>query len=92
MARSERAPGDAMVGTGRNEGQNQPGHDGDDGSCERKPERYRGRLLLEARLGLGLGIYRWHLNIVAPDGSTGELAAIHSPSRASETKTSRTLF
>jgi hypothetical protein len=81
-----------MAGRGRNEGQNQPGHDGEDGSCERTPERYRGRLPSAARLGMGLEIYRCHQNIVAPDGSTGELAAVRSPSRASETKTSRTLF
>jgi hypothetical protein len=58
-----------MAGTGRNGGQSQPGHDGDDGSCERKLERYRGRLPVEARLGPELGIYRWHQNIVAPDGA-----------------------
>jgi hypothetical protein len=63
-----------MPQAGRRRGpQNQAGPDRDGGSFEPKKRRHRGRLAGEARRGLGVGVHRWHQNIVARDGSTGEL-------------------
>jgi hypothetical protein len=60
-----------MAGAGGSELQTQPGNDGGGGSFAHKPPRYRGYLSSEARLGLGLGMHRWHQNIVAPGRSQG---------------------
>jgi len=69
-----------MPGAGRRQPQNPPvpGRDGGsfEPSFEPQPMRYQGRLPVEARCGLGVGGHRWHQNIVALEGSTGEWAAL----------------